>query len=320
MSSVPSRGNGYAIRTANLTKEYERGVKAVDGLDLAVEANTVFALLGPNGAGKTTTVSMLTTLLPPTAGEATVAGSSVVSSAADVRRKIGVTFQETVLDEALTGRQALDHHGQLYGMRREERRRRAADLLQLVELGEAANKRIKTYSGGMKRRLELIRGLMTDPEVLFLDEPTLGVDPQTRARLGDHILGLKAQGMTVLLTTHDLDEAARLADRVGIIDGGRLVVTGTPSELVAGMGEDTLHVRGRADPEGFTSAVRGLEFVTTVARTDDGVQIGVDSGDRRLAHIIGAASDSDYQIEEISVSKPTLGDVFLRHTGRELRD
>jgi ABC-2 type transport system ATP-binding protein len=320
VSSALSREDGYAIRTADLTKEYEKGVKAVDGLDFAVEANTVFALLGPNGAGKTTTVSMLTTLLSPTAGEATVAGSSVVSSGADVRRKIGVTFQETVLDEALTGRQALDHHGQLYGMRREARRRRAAELLQLVELEEAANKRIKTYSGGMKRRLELIRGLMTDPEVLFLDEPTLGVDPQTRTKLGEHILGLREQGMTVLLTTHDLDEAARLADRVGIIDKGRLVVTGTPSELVAGMGEDTLHVRGRSDPEGFISAVQGLEFVATVARTDDGVQIGVDSGDRRLAEVIGIAGDSGYPIEEISVSKPTLGDVFLRHTGRALRD
>ncbi len=162
-------------------------MRAVDALDLAIEANTVFALLGPNGAGKTTTVSMLTTLLLPTSGTATVAGSDILTASREVRRKIGVTFQETVLDPALTGRQALDYHGRLYGLRRRERRERAQQLLDLAELEGAADRPVKKYSGGMKRRLELIRGLMTDPEILFLDEPTLGVDPQNRAKIGDHI-------------------------------------------------------------------------------------------------------------------------------------
>lgn len=313
--------NGYAIRTSALTKEYEEGVKAVGDLDLTVEANTVYALLGPNGAGKTTTVSMLTTLLPPTDGSALVAGSDIVKDPAGVRRKIGVTFQETVLDDALTGRQALDHHGQLYGLSRSARRQRADDLLGLAELEDAADRQIKTYSGGMKRRLELIRGLMTDPEILFLDEPTLGVDPQNRAKIGDHILGLKERkGMTVLLTTHDLDEAARLADAVGIIDEGRLVVVGSPAELIAQMGDDTMHVQGSGAQDAFAKAAGTLDFVTEVTPTDTGVQLGVDSGDRRLAEVVRLASETDYPIETISVSKPTLGDVFLRHTGRELRD
>jgi ABC-2 type transport system ATP-binding protein len=313
--------NGIAIETSALTKEYERGVRAVDALDLAVKANTIFALLGPNGAGKTTTVAMLTTLLPPTAGTAIVAGSDIVSAASRVRRKIGVTFQETVLDEALTGRQALDYHGRLYGLGRSERRRRAEELLGLAELADAAGKQIKKYSGGMKRRLELIRGLMTDPEILFLDEPTLGVDPQNRAKIGDYILQLKDQkGMTVMLTTHDLEEAARLANTVGIMDKGRVVVVGSPAELVASMGEDTMHVQGTANSTRFTKAVRALDFVTEVVTTDNGVQIGVDSGDRRLPEIVRLAADSSYPIEAVSVSKPTLGDVFLKYTGRALRD
>ena len=317
----PHGADAPAIQTSALTKEYEHGVRAVDALDLTVEANTVFALLGPNGAGKTTTVAMLTTLLPPTAGTATVAGADIVTAASRVRRNIGVTFQETVLDEALTGSQALDHHGRLYGLSRAERRKRADELLDLAELVESADKQIKKYSGGMKRRLELIRGLMTDPEILFLDEPTLGVDPQNRAKIGDYVLQLKKQkGMTVMLTTHDLDEASRLADTVGIMDKGRVVVVGSPADLVAGMGKDTMHMRGPADSSRFRRAVGALDFVEEVSDTESGVQIGVDSGDRRLAEIVGLASDSGYPIEEISVSKPTLGDVFLKYTGRELRD
>ena len=173
----------------------------------------------------------------------------------------------------------------------------------------------------MKRRLELIRGLMTDPEILFLDEPTLGVDPQNRAKIGDHIVRLKEQkGMTVLLTTHDLDEAARLADTVGIVDEGRLVAVGSPADLMAAMGDDTMHVRSGAEPRAFVAAVRSLDYVAEIAETETGVQIGVDSGDRRLPEIVALAAATGYAIEAISVSKPTLGDVFLRHTGRRLRD
>ena len=193
--------NSLAIQAGGLVKRYNDEVLAVDGIDLTIQENTIYAMLGPNGAGKTTTFSMLTTLLEPTSGSASVLGYDVVKQANEVRAEIGVTFQETVLDIELTGRQALDYHGRLYGMSKEDRREKIAGLLRLVELEEAADRHIKTYSGGMKRRLELIRGLMTDPKVLFLDEPTLGLDPQSRARIGDYIRDLKEkQELTVLLS------------------------------------------------------------------------------------------------------------------------
>ena len=187
-----------AIETKGLVKRYNEEVLAVDGIDLAIEGNSIYALLGPNGAGKTTTLSMLTTLLEPTAGYAKVCGLDVVKQANDVRNCIGVTFQETVLDDALTGRQALDFHGKLYGQSKAKRQAKVEELLALVELEAAADRKIQTYSGGMKRRLELIRGLMTEPAVLFLDEPTLGLDPQSRARLGDYIRDLKELGYRLI--------------------------------------------------------------------------------------------------------------------------
>ncbi|MFC2057287.1 ATP-binding cassette domain-containing protein, partial [Chloroflexota bacterium] len=184
-------------------------------------------LLGPNGAGKTTTISVLTTLIEPTAGSASVAGFNVVRQAGEVRKRIGVTFQEMVLDDDLTGRQALEYHGKLYNLKTKQRRDKMAELLRLVELEEASDRKIKTYSGGMKRRLELARGLMTSPEVLFLDEPTTGLDPQNRANIWDYIKNLKEQsGLTLLLTTHYMDEAEALADQVSIIDHGHIVVEG----------------------------------------------------------------------------------------------
>jgi ABC-2 type transport system ATP-binding protein len=315
-----------AVRARGLVKRYPGGVTAVDGVDLDIEPDTLFALLGPNGAGKTTTVSMLSTLALPTEGDATVAGCDVVREPAAVRARIGVTFQETVLDDDLTGRQALDFHGRLYGVARADRRRRIAELLELVELEEAADRRVKTYSGGMKRRLELARGLVTRPQVLFLDEPTLGVDPQNRVAIIEHVLRLRREeGLTVILTTHYLDEAERAADRVAIIDRGRIVVEDAPAALIADMGADTLYVRGSGDAAAFRAALTGLDWVQGSATGGDGdgeglVQLGVDSGDRRLVEVIQRAADAGFDVAEVSVAKPTLGDVFLRHTGRALRD
>jgi len=312
-----------AVQARGLVKRYPGGVTAVDGIDLDIAPDTLFALLGPNGAGKTTTVSILTTLTPPTEGSATVAGCDVVGDPGAVRSRIGVTFQETVLDDDLTGRQALDFHGRLYGVARAERRRRISELLELVELEEAADRRVKTYSGGMKRRLELARGLVTRPQVLFLDEPTLGVDPQNRVAIIDHVLQLRReQGLTVILTTHYLDEAERAADRVAIIDRGRIVVEDTSAALIAAMGADTLYVRGSGDVAAFRASLAGLDWVQKSATSgDDGlVQLGVDSGDRRLVEVIRRAADAGFDVAEVSVAKPTLGDVFLRHTGRRLRD
>lgn len=310
-----------AIATRGLVKRFAGNVLAVDRVDLAIQTNTIYALLGPNGAGKTTTISMLTTLIEPTQGEAKVAGFDVVRQAGEVRRRIGVTFQEMVVDNDLTGRQVLDYHGRLYGQGNRQRRDKIAQLLALVELEDAADRKSQTYSGGMKRRLELARGLMTDPEVLFLDEPTTGLDPQNRANIWDYIRNLKEKrGLTLLLTTHYMDEAEALADCVGIMDHGRLVVEGTPRALTEQMGADTISVSGQSDSAGFVATLKTLPFVETVATPGGIIQIGVDSGNRRLAEVVSLASNSGFTIDDISVAKPSLGDVFLKYTGRQLRD
>ena len=310
-----------AIEAKGLTKRFSEEITAVDGVDLSIEANSVYAFLGPNGAGKTTTISMLTTLIEPTGGSAKVAGYDVVRQASQVRHRIGVTFQEMVLDVELTGRMVLDYHGRLYSQSKGKRKAKIAELLALVELEEAADRRVSTYSGGMKRRLELARGLMTEPEVLFLDEPTLGLDPQNRANIWDYLRNLKEQrGLTLMMTTHYMDEAEHLADRVGIIDRGRIVAGGTPRELIEEMGSDAIRVAGQGNSDEFLEKVRRLSFVQTVTTGDGMIQIGVDSGNKRLAEIVTTANSSNFIIEDISVAKPSLGDVFLKYTGRELRD
>jgi len=315
------RHTEIAIETKALVKRYTEEVLAVDRVDLSIQANSIYALLGPNGAGKTTTISMLTTLIEPTAGSAKVVGFDVVHQAAEVRRRIGVTFQELVVDDDLTGRQVLDYHGRLYGQEKKQRRDRIAELLALAELEDAADRRVQTYSGGMKRRLELVRGLMTDPEVFFLDEPTTGLDPQNRANIWDYLRNLKKKrGLTLLLTTHYMDEAEALADRVAIIDHGRIVIEGTPRELIDQMGADTILITGQGDSGKFVKEVEALPFVQTLTTTDRLIQIGIDSGNRRLAEVVSLANSNGFTIEDISVAKPSLGDVFLKYTGRQLRD
>jgi ABC-2 type transport system ATP-binding protein len=315
------QGNGFAIETRGLVKRYGQEVLAVDGVDLSIPANQIYGLLGPNGAGKTTTISILTTLLEPTAGEARVVGLDVVKRAADVRRRIGVTFQEMVLDDELTGRQVMDYHGRLYRLGPAERKAKIEELLALVELEEAADRKAKTYSGGMKRRLELARALMTAPEVLFLDEPTLGLDPQTRARIWDYLRALREEGgMTLLMTTHYMDEAEELADMVGIIDRGNLVAEGRPRDLIEQMGADTIHIVGEGDQDTFVEKVSSLPFVQAVNVGRTVIQVGVDSGSRRLVGVLSQAAGDAFAIQDVTVAKPSLGDVFLKYTGRRLRD
>jgi ABC-2 type transport system ATP-binding protein len=316
-----SIGKELAIEASGLVKRYSDEVTAIEKVDLQVQANTIYALLGPNGAGKTSTISILTTLIEPTAGSAKVAGFDVVRQAGEVRRRIGVTFQEMVLDVDLTGRQALDYHGRLYRLKARHRQGKTADLLGLVELEDAADRKIKTYSGGMKRRLELARGLITSPEVLFLDEPTTGLDPQNRANIWDYIKNLKEQsGLTLLLTTHYMDEAEALADQVSIIDHGRIVVEGTPRELIDQMGADTIRITGQGDSTSYLKKVQSLPFVQAINSSEGLIQIGVDSGNKRLAEIVSLAQNNGFTIEDISLTKPSLGDVFIKYTGRQLRD
>jgi ABC-2 type transport system ATP-binding protein len=245
----------------------------------------------------------------------------VVKQANEVRKCIGVTFQETVLDNALTGRKALDFHGKLYGQSKSKRQAKIEELLSLVELEDAADRKIRTYSGGMKRRLELIRGLMSEPDVLFLDEPTLGLDPQSRSRLGEHILDLKREkGLTLLLTTHYMDEAELISDMVGIIDHGKIVAEGTPKELIEKMGADVIHIEGQGNADLFVETLEALPYTQKISAVDDLIHIGVDSGNRRLVEIVTIAGEKEFRIEDISVAKPSLGDVFLEYTGRHFRD
>jgi ABC-2 type transport system ATP-binding protein len=314
--------SGLAIEARGLVKRYGE-LTAVDGIDLQVEAGAIYAMLGPNGAGKTTTINMLTTLARPTAGQASVVGYDVLRQAEQVRSRIGVTFQDIVLDQDLTGRQVLDIHGRLYRQSGDVRRKRIAELVELVQLGDAIDRIVKTYSGGMKRRLELARGLMTDPAVLFLDEPTQGLDPQNRASIWSYIRDLnRERGLTLLLTTHYMEEAEALAQQVGIVDHGKLVAQGSPAELVGRLGADVIRVRGQGDPAHFVAAITLMSFVERVeAEGDSGnVSVYVDSGSRRLAEVVGASGGNGYRVEDVTVARPSLGDAFLHYTGRALRD
>ncbi|MCS6888025.1 ATP-binding cassette domain-containing protein [Chloroflexus sp.] len=311
-----------AVETIGLVKRYGM-LTALDQVHLQAPAGQIYALLGPNGAGKTTLLSILTTLLPPTSGSARILGYDVVRDASEVRRRIGVTFQEMVLDPLLTGRETLDFHGRLYRLPASVRRQRIAELVELVQLTDAIDRPVKSYSGGMKRRLELARGLMTDPQVLVLDEPTQGLDPQNRVNIWSYVRDLnRRRGMSILLTTHAMDEAEALADLVGIIDHGRLIVTGRPSDLIASLGSDVIRVRGSGD----------FQHLATVAGTVDGVSrvetdpagglalIYTDNGSRRLPAVLNTISNNGFAIEDVTLARPSLGDVFLHYTGTALRD
>lgn len=310
-----------SIVLENLTRRFGEDTLAVDGINLSIPANSVFALLGPNGAGKTTTISMLSTLLSPSSGTANVAGYDILKDPGLVRRKIGITFQEIVTDPDFTGRENLDYHARLYGMKKALRREKIEELLNVVELEEAADRSTKTYSGGMKRRLELARGLLTSPEILILDEPTQGLDPQNRVKIWDYIKARRKEtGITVLLTTHYMDEAESVADRVGIMDCGKIITEGTPAELIEQMGSGRIRLTGKGNIEDLSRSIKELSFVESFNTINSIIQIGVDSGNRRLALVVEKAFECGFKIEDISVSKPTLEDVFLKHTGRQLRD
>ncbi len=328
----------FAIETEQLQKSFPvpnaEPVHALRGVDLAVKQGEIYALLGPNGAGKTTLLSILTTLLTPTAGRACVAGFDVVQQPSQVRRAIGVTFQEVILDQELTGRQILDFHGRLYGQAKSERISRIQELAELVELSGVLDRKAAGYSGGMKRRLELARGLMTKPSILFLDEPTQGLDPQNRDGIWRYIQQLRQEtGLTLLLTTHYMDEADALADRVGIIDAGALAVEGAPAQLKQAMGADVVTLCGRGEVAAYLAQLQGEAYVAHVVnhraegRAEDSVvgdewclQVGVDAGDVRLAPLLGLAAQAGLRVSKVNVSRPSLADVFLAHTGRALRD
>ena len=302
------------IEVEELSKKFGQLV-AVDKVSFKVKGGEIFGFLAPNGAGKTTTINMLCTLLKPTEGRATVNGYDVVKQHAEVRRSIGLVFQEPTLDEYLTAEQNLRFHAYAYKVPREERERRINELLELVELSDRRKSKVSTFSGGMKRRLEMARGLLHSPQILFLDEPTLGLDPQNRRHIWDHILSLrKKNNLTIFLTTHYMDEAEN-CNRITIIDHGKIVALDTPDKLKNMVGGDLVTLKAE-DNDAVASELREKYNLSPIIE-QDAITFSVSQGDKFLVKLMGSFQN---RLTSISIRRPTLDDVFLKLTGRAIRD
>jgi ABC-2 type transport system ATP-binding protein len=312
------RGANNGIEVNGLIRDFKGGVRAVDGIDLQVDSGEIYGFLGPNGAGKSTTVLVLTTLLPPTAGSARVAGLDVAHQGSEVRRAIGASLQESALDPYLTGREHMRLQSALHGLARAEREARGRDLLARVGLTDAADRKVGGYSGGMKRRLDLALALVHSPRLLFLDEPTTGLDPQSRAALWDEVRRLAADGVTVFLTTQYLEEADVLAHRVAIIDRGRIVAEGTPAALKAEIGRPSVEAipADPGDRERLAEVLR--RFGEEAAASTSGVAVRLPEGVGDLAEIVRAIDAEGLRVADLRLHSPTLDDVFLAKTGRSL--
>lgn len=308
-----------AIQVENLTKRFN-GLIAVDNISFSINRGEVFGLLGPNGAGKTTIIAMLSTMLKPTSGSASVNNFDILKNEDDVRKSIGIVFQDQSLDEELTAYENMDFHGRLYRIPEKIRQKKIMELLKLVELEKKKNIIVKTFSGGMRRRLEIARGLLHEPKVLFLDEPTLGLDAQTRNRLWEYIEKLnREKGITIILTTHYMEEADRLCDRVAIIDKGEIIALDTPEKLKEGIGGDVITIKS-PDGDRLYSKINTLSWVNYAEPHDGSVTISLQNAEKHIAEIVNLASGNGIAIESISIHKPTLEDVFLHFTGRAIRE
>ena len=323
--TAPTAPGATMIATTGLARTFKTrtgDVEAVRGVDLRVGAGEIFGFLGPNGAGKTTTLRMLTTLLAPTAGEATVAGADLRRQPNEVRRRIGYVPQGGSTDPAETGRGELVIQGRLHGMSKGDAEARAADVLRSLDLEAAADRGTGTYSGGMRRRLDIGLGIVHQPAVLFLDEPTTGLDPQARARMWEEIAGLREQGTTVFLTTHYLEEADALCDRLAIIDHGRIVAEGTSDQLKQAVAGDVVTIGVDGGGALVLALVEDLPFVREASHDDEGrlVRLYVDRGEVAVPHLLRTLDAAGYAPTSIALNKPSLDDVFLRQTGRSLRE
>jgi ABC-2 type transport system ATP-binding protein len=306
-----------AIEAQGLERTFSGDIRAVDGVDLEVAEGEIYAFLGPNGAGKTTIVRILTTLLRPTAGSARVAGFDVVSEAGDVRSAIGVALQEAALDPLMTGRELIRLQATLHGLPRDHGRRRAEALLERVDLVDAADRQVGTYSGGMRRRIDLASALVHEPRVLFLDEPTTGLDPVSRKAIWEEVTKLNAEGTTVFLTTQYLEEADLLADRVGIIDFGRIVAEDTPGRLKAQIGRPHLEIKlTDAGMEAAREVV--ARFGKPLPSKDGAVLVELEQGAAEVAPVVRALDEAGLTVEALDLVEPSLDDVFLAKTGHHL--
>ena len=316
------------IAADKLTKIYPGGTKAVDSIDFGVSAGEIFGFLGPNGAGKTTTIKMLNTLIQPTSGTAQVAGFDIIKNPNEVRRHIGYVAQDVGVDEYGTGRENLELYGHFYRLDRKTIRKRVDELFKLVDLSGYEDKIVSTYSGGMRKRLDIAMGLIHQPDVIFLDEPTVGLDPQTRTHIWDYIRNLaKAIGVTVFLTTHYMEEADHLADRIAIIDRGKIIAMGTPTELKQSISGDVITISTCAVKDDeckdiirrAQSALSGESFVIGTQSTDSELAIYVDKGESAIPGIMRILASQGIEVKTISLARPTLEDVFLKYTGRTIR-
>ena len=307
----------YAIATKGLVRTFG-SVRAVDGLDLAVEHGEIFGFLGPNGAGKTTVIRMLVTLLAPTAGDITIAGVDVLKQPGEARLRIGVALQDAALDQKQSGRELLRLQAKLYGLTGKQADARIADLSALVDIGDAMGRLIGTYSGGMKRRLDLAAALIHRPEVLFLDEPTTGLDPISRARIWEEVRAVNREmGVTIFLTTQYMEEADALAHRVGIIDRGRLAVQGTPADLKRARGSDLIIARleGGVELERGAAVLRAMPAVSRVETHGQELTVSVENGASLISAVALALNQEGIDVQELTLRTPTLDDVFLQVTG-----
>ncbi|MBO3769049.1 MAG: ATP-binding cassette domain-containing protein [Thermoproteota archaeon] len=304
-----------------LTRIFNKTLVAVDHVSFSVREGEIFGFLGPNGAGKTTTINMLITVLKPTEGSASILGYDIVKQANNVRKVIGVVPQEYTADEDLTGYENIMLCADLYGIPREVARKRALELLELVELANFKDRKVETYSGGMRRRLELACGLVNRPRVLFLDEPTLGLDVQTRAATWDYIKRLKEEyEMTIFMTTHYLEEADALCNRIAIIDHGKIIVTGSPEELKNALGGDIITISIKEDAD-VSEVIRNVEHVKEVVKMENGsYRIKAELGEVTTPLIIEALRSRGYTVTRLSLTEPTLNDVYLEYTGKTMRD
>ena len=300
------------IEIRSLTKTFGK-IRAVRGIDLTIEKGEIFGLLGPNGAGKTTTIGMLCTIIRPTSGSGIIAGFNIAKHPTQVRQNVGIVFQDPTLDTILTGRENLQLHARLYGIPAQDRSRWIEEMLELVDLTQRADDLTKTYSGGMRRRLELARGLLHRPAVLFLDEPTLGLDPQTRARTWEYIRKMaQKERTTVVLTTHYMEEAQLMCDRIGIIDAGRIIALDTPNNMIDMLGGDIVAVKSPNPP---LDIIRALPYVSAIKTVGETIEITMKSAHLHLAELLSLIDN----VVSVEIRKPTLNDVFIRLTGRDIR-
>jgi len=317
---VPPQPPAYAIETEALTKKFGQ-LTAVDNVSIKVGKGELFGLLGPNGAGKTTLISMLVTMKKPTSGLAMVNDLDVSKHASGVRKSIGIVFQDPSLDEELTAYENLEMHCAMYGVEKAEREKRINEVIEAVELKDRLKDVVKTFSGGMRRRLEIARGLLHYPSVLFLDEPTIGLDPQTRTHIWGYIKKLKEEhGITIVLTTHYLDEADNFCDRIAIIDYGKIIAMDTPAALKNSMGGDMIEVESTKTDE-LIEMAKELEWVKETKKSVEGkVLLRVELGEQKIPELMNLCSKAGIPIRSISLRKPTLDDVFMKYTGRVIRD